>query len=80
VGRYASIVRGHLRGILARHRGWWPKEAAFTFAVRRGDAILMRPLLLPASSSAAEPASRPVIHVEFAADELPDGMQWHEHV
>jgi hypothetical protein len=40
----------------------------------------MRPLLLHASSSAAEPASRRVIHVEFAADELPHGMQWHERV
>ena len=58
----------------------WPKEAAITCAVRRGDAILMRPLLLHASSSAAEPASRRVIHIEFAADELPDGMQWHERI
>ncbi len=58
----------------------WPKEAAITCAVRRGDAILMRPLLLHASSMAAEPANRRVIHIEFAADGLPDGMEWHEHV
>lgn len=58
----------------------WPKEGAVACAVRRGDAILMRPLLLHASSSAAEPASRRVIHIEFAADELPHGMQWHERV
>lgn len=58
----------------------WPKDGAITCAVRRSDAILMRPLLLHASSSAAEPASRRVIHIEFANDELPDGMQWHERV
>lgn len=58
----------------------WPSEAAITCAVRRGDAILMRPLLLHASSLAAEPAARRVIHIEFAADELPDGMEWHERV
>ena len=58
----------------------WPKEAEITCAVRRGDLILMRPSLLHASSTAAEPANRRVIHIEFAADELPDGMEWHEHV
>ena len=58
----------------------WPKERAVTCAVRRGDTILMRPLLLHASSSAAEPAKRRVIHIEFAAEDLPDGMQWHERV
>jgi ectoine hydroxylase-related dioxygenase (phytanoyl-CoA dioxygenase family) len=58
----------------------WPREAAVTCAVRRGDAILMRPLLLHASSSAAEPASRRVIHIEFAKEELTDGMHWHERV
>ena len=58
----------------------WPREAAVTCAVRRGDAILMRPLLLHASSAAAEPANRRVIHIEFANGELPGGMQWHERV
>jgi ectoine hydroxylase-related dioxygenase (phytanoyl-CoA dioxygenase family) len=58
----------------------WPKETAVTWAVQRGDAILMRPLLLHASSAAAEPSSRRVIHIEFAADELPDGVEWHEGV
>jgi hypothetical protein len=40
----------------------------------------MRPLLLHSSSAAAAPASRRVIHIEFAAAELPDGIQWHERV
>lgn len=58
----------------------WPKEAAVTCAIRRGDAILMRPLLLHASSTAEQPASRRVIHIEFAEDDLPHGMRWHEGV
>jgi ectoine hydroxylase-related dioxygenase (phytanoyl-CoA dioxygenase family) len=58
----------------------WPKDGTITCAVRRGDAILMSPLLLHASSSAAEPANRRVIHIEFADDELPHGMRWHERV
>jgi ectoine hydroxylase-related dioxygenase (phytanoyl-CoA dioxygenase family) len=42
-----------------------------------GAAILMRPLLLHASSPATEPHHRRVIHIEFAArDLLPPQLQW----
>ena len=43
---------------------------------RAGDALLMRPLLLHASSKATQPARRRVLHVEFACDELPVGLNW----
>lgn len=58
----------------------WEKQGAVTCAVRRGDAILMRPLLLHASSPATAPTNRRVIHIEFAAEELPNGVEWHERV
>jgi ectoine hydroxylase-related dioxygenase (phytanoyl-CoA dioxygenase family) len=48
--------------------------------VGQGGALLMRPLLLHASSPSQSPAHRRVIHLEFAADELPNGLQWHERV
>jgi ectoine hydroxylase-related dioxygenase (phytanoyl-CoA dioxygenase family) len=51
-------------------------EVACTLS--RGDALLMRPLLLHASSPAATPAHRRVVHLEFAAGDLPGGMEWHE--
>jgi hypothetical protein len=38
----------------------------------------MRPLLLHASSPAQRPGHRRVIHLEFAAGELPGGLEWHE--
>jgi ectoine hydroxylase-related dioxygenase (phytanoyl-CoA dioxygenase family) len=41
-----------------------------------GGAILMRPLLMHASSQARNPAHRRVIHIEFAAVELPPPLQW----
>jgi ectoine hydroxylase-related dioxygenase (phytanoyl-CoA dioxygenase family) len=42
-----------------------------------GDALVMRPLLLHASSPARKPAHRRVIHLEFApADLLPSGLNW----
>jgi ectoine hydroxylase-related dioxygenase (phytanoyl-CoA dioxygenase family) len=44
--------------------------------VKRGDAILMRPLLLHSSSAAESPAHRRVIHLEYASSDLPNGLRW----
>ena len=46
--------------------------------VRAGDALLMRPLLLHASSEASAPVHRRVIHLEYAACPLADGLEWAE--
>ncbi len=54
------------------------KEAAVTCCVPKGGALLMRPLLLHASSSCVIPKPRRVIHLEFAATELPQGLEWYE--
>jgi len=42
--------------------------------------ILMRPLLLHASSAATEPRRRRVVHLEYAAGPLPGGVEWFETV
>lgn len=42
----------------------------------QGDAILMRPLLLHASSAALSPSHRRVIHIEYAACPLPQPLTW----
>ena len=44
--------------------------------VPAGGAVLMRPLLLHASSPMETPVSRRVIHFEFADFELPTPLQW----
>jgi hypothetical protein len=46
--------------------------------VCRGGIVLMRPLLLHASSPARAPGHRRVIHLEFAADPLPGSLRWAE--
>jgi ectoine hydroxylase-related dioxygenase (phytanoyl-CoA dioxygenase family) len=46
--------------------------------VDAGGVVLMRPLLLHASSPAARPGHRRVVHLEFAAADLPDNLEWHE--
>jgi hypothetical protein len=38
----------------------------------------MRPLLLHASSPAASPRHRRVVHLEYAAADLAGGLAWHE--
>jgi ectoine hydroxylase-related dioxygenase (phytanoyl-CoA dioxygenase family) len=44
--------------------------------VPEGGALVMRPLLLHASSSMASGDRRRVIHIEFAACDLPGGLEW----
>jgi hypothetical protein len=45
-----------------------------------GGVVMMRPLLLHASSAATEPRRRRVIHLEYAVDALPGGVEWFEAV
>jgi ectoine hydroxylase-related dioxygenase (phytanoyl-CoA dioxygenase family) len=44
--------------------------------VPKGGALLMRPLLLHASSPATNPRHRRVVHLDYAAESLPGGLEW----
>jgi len=57
---------------------WSTAVSAVTCAARRGDVLLLRPLLLHSSAQAATPRHRRVIHIEYAAGPLPDGVEWFE--
>lgn len=50
-----------------------PEEA---LVCRKGDAILMSPLLLHASSPANSPNHRRVVHIEFANCDLAPPLEW----
>ena len=52
------------------------KSAEVIVEIPRGGAMLMKPLLLHASSPAENPANRRVIHIEYAAFSLPNGLEW----
>lgn len=54
----------------------YPREGSTVCTVPRGGALLMRPLLLHASSACVVPKPRRVVHLEFSADELPEGLEW----
>ena len=43
---------------------------------RRGDAFVMHPLLLHASAKPKHLAPRRVLHIEWAAFDLPGGLEW----
>jgi ectoine hydroxylase-related dioxygenase (phytanoyl-CoA dioxygenase family) len=45
-----------------------------------GDVLLLRPLLLHASGKATRPGHRRVLHVEWATENLPPGLEWWEQV
>ena len=55
-------------------------HASVVCTVPKGGAILMRPLLLHASSSSTKPETRRVVHLEFAADELPGDLEWYDRI
>jgi ectoine hydroxylase-related dioxygenase (phytanoyl-CoA dioxygenase family) len=56
---------------------WRASRAAVDCLAERGAILLFRPLILHASSPATAPAHRRVVHIEFAADELPEPLEWH---
>jgi len=45
-------------------------------SVGRGGVLVMRPLLLHASSAASLPSHRRVIHIDFVSYHLPVGLRW----
>lgn len=80
-GPLRVIPASHLEGRLSTEQvANWQKTNPVTCVVPTGGALLMRPLLLHASSACAVPNPRRVIHLEFAAEELPQGLDWHDRV
>jgi hypothetical protein len=77
-GPLRVIPGSHLRGKLAVARIQYEKDARppVSCLVAAGGALLMRPLLLHASSAAQWPCHRRVLHLEFASCRLPGGLRW----
>jgi hypothetical protein len=53
-------------------------EVAINCIVPAGGAVVMRPLLLHASASGKGSGHRRVIHLEYAAEALPAGLEWYD--
>lgn len=80
-GPLRVIPGSHKHGRLsARAVSNYSKEDSVICTVPRGGALLMRPLLLHTSSPCVVPKPRRVIHLEFATDELPQGLEWFDRI
>lgn len=78
-GPLRVVPGSHLHGRLdAMEINRLTGTAVVTCCVPSGGAIVMRPLLLHASSPAVLPSHRRVVHLEFSPDELPGGLSWFE--
>lgn len=76
-GPVRVIPGSHLQGRLSTdqiHR--FSERPATSCTVAAGGVLLMRPLLLHASSASYLPRHRRVIHLEFASGALPGGLTW----
>ncbi len=82
----STLQNGSLRVVPASHtRGYLSdvqiatssaESNSVTCLVSRGGLLLMRPLLLHASSKSVLPEPRRVIHFEFSNVILPNGLDW----
>jgi len=53
-------------------------QVATLCAAEAGDGLMMRPLLLHASNRSTNSGHRRILHIEYAAFDLPHGLKWHK--
>lgn len=77
-GAIKFIPGSHLSGVLDSNEigKWREAQEEVVCTARRGDVIAMRPLILHASSTAKSPQQRRVLHLEYSAAALPNGLDW----
>lgn len=79
-GPLQVLPGSHAKGVLSPDavRAWRKRVPPEVCLVPAGGALLMRPLILHASSASVRPAHRRVVHIEYASATLADGLEWHE--
>lgn len=78
-GALKVIPGSHLKGVYRPETIDWTKETAISCDVKMGGIMVMRPLLLHASSRSTNHNKRRVIHIEFSCNHLPAPLQWAEY-
>ncbi len=78
-GALKIIPKSHKNGRLDAEEIKYRREANETrlCSVKKGDCFIMRPLILHSSSAGTAPKNRRVIHFEFSAEDLPNGLDWY---
>jgi ectoine hydroxylase-related dioxygenase (phytanoyl-CoA dioxygenase family) len=75
-GALRMVAKSHVEGRLSRERAEELQNGEPAVPVSRGGALVMRPLILHASSKATSLASRRVLHFVFGPQTLPLGLEW----
>ncbi len=85
----STAANGPLRVLPGSHRVGWIQDELDDWKTRVpevvctvpcGGVVTMCPLTLHASARSETGVHRRVIHIEFAANELPDGLDWNTRV
>ncbi|WP_118952476.1 phytanoyl-CoA dioxygenase family protein [Taibaiella helva] len=77
-GTLRVVPGSHRKGIYRPETIDWSREREEICAVPAGGVMLMRPLLLHASSRSTAEKRRRVLHLECSNAVLPEGMDWAE--
>lgn len=77
-GALRVVPKSHLKGIYRPETIDWNNETEEICNVRKGGIMIMRPLLLHASSRTTNNQKRRVIHIEFSSSNLPAPLVWCE--
>jgi len=82
-------TNGPLRVIPGSHKNGWlddeidqwkQRGPEIVCEVSVGGVVTMCPLLLHASAPSQSADHRRVIHIEYASDDLPDGLEWNQRI
>lgn len=77
-GALRVVPGSHNKGIYRPETIDWTTETEETCDVPKGGIMIMRPLLLHASSRTTNQQKRRVVHIEFSNQSLPAPLQWSE--
>jgi ectoine hydroxylase-related dioxygenase (phytanoyl-CoA dioxygenase family) len=77
-GALRVVPGSHKKGIYRPETIDWTVETEAICDVPEGGIMIMRPLLLHASSRTTNNHKRRVIHIEFSNQSLPAPLQWSE--
>jgi ectoine hydroxylase-related dioxygenase (phytanoyl-CoA dioxygenase family) len=79
-GALRVILKSHLKSIYRPETINWNLESEDVCIVPKGAIMIMRPLLLHASSRTTNDKRRRVIHIEFSKEYLPESLKWSERL
>lgn len=79
-GALKVIPGTHLQGVVRPDTISLQDTPEVSCSVKSGGVMIMRPLLMHASSRSTSGSNRRVVHMEFTNSSLPGGLTWSENI